>query len=48
MARAAATSGCRLPVDVGEAIAGYLRRGRPADALDRAVFVRVARTAPWR
>ena len=30
-----------LPVDVGDAIANYLRRGRPADALDRAVFVRV-------
>jgi site-specific recombinase XerD len=29
-----------LPVDIGEAIAGYLRRGRPASALDRAVFVR--------
>jgi integrase/recombinase XerD len=30
-----------LPTDVGAAIAGYLRRGRPATALDRAVFVRV-------
>lgn len=30
-----------LPVDVGEAIADYLHRGRPTDALDRAVFVRV-------
>ena len=30
-----------LPVDVGDAIATYLRRGRPADALDRAVFIRV-------
>jgi integrase/recombinase XerD len=30
-----------LPVDVGEAIAGYLRRGRPASAGGRAVFVRV-------
>ena len=30
-----------LPVDVGDAIAGYLRRGRPAGALDRAVFIRV-------
>ena len=30
-----------LPVDVGEAIAAYLRAGRPARALDRAVFVRV-------
>jgi site-specific recombinase XerD len=29
-----------LPADVGEALAGYLRRGRPADALDRSVFVR--------
>ena len=30
-----------LPTDVGEAIVGYLRVGRPASALDRAVFVRV-------
>jgi len=30
-----------LPVDVGEAIVDYLRLGRPATALDRAVFVRV-------
>jgi integrase/recombinase XerD len=30
-----------LPVDVGNAIASYLRRGRPASAMDRAVFVRV-------
>jgi site-specific recombinase XerD len=30
-----------LPADVGEAIANYLHRGRPVDALDRAVFVRV-------
>lgn len=30
-----------LPADVGEAVAGYLRRGRPADALDRRVFIRV-------
>jgi integrase/recombinase XerD len=30
-----------LPVDVGEAIASYLRRGRPAMALDRRVFIRV-------
>lgn len=30
-----------LPHDVGEAIVGYLRDGRPATALDRAVFVRV-------
>jgi site-specific recombinase XerD len=29
-----------LPVDVGRAVAGYLRRGRPASAFDRAVFVR--------
>lgn len=29
-----------LPVDVGDALAGYLRRGRPPDALDRAVFIR--------
>ena len=29
-----------LPVDVGSALAGYLCRGRPASALDRAVFVR--------
>jgi site-specific recombinase XerD len=31
-----------LPVDVGEAIAAYLRRGRPRDATVREVFVRVA------
>lgn len=30
-----------LPADVGAAISGYLRRGRPAAALDRSVFVRV-------
>jgi integrase/recombinase XerD len=30
-----------LPADVGEAIAGYLRRGRPTTAQDRTVFVRV-------
>lgn len=30
-----------LPADVGAAISGYLRRGRPATALDRSVFVRV-------
>lgn len=30
-----------LPHDVGEAIIGYLRDGRPATAQDRAVFVRV-------
>jgi integrase/recombinase XerD len=35
-----------LPADVGEAIAGYLRRGRPATAQGRSVFVRV--TAPHR
>jgi integrase/recombinase XerD len=36
-----------LPVDVGEVISGYLRDGRPGNALDRAVFVRVK--APlWR
>ena len=30
-----------LPPDVGEAIVAYLRAGRPASALDRAVFIRV-------
>jgi integrase/recombinase XerD len=30
-----------LPVDVGDAVAGYLRRGRPSSAIGRAVFVRV-------
>ena len=30
-----------LPADVGAAIAGYLRRGRPATAQARSVFVRV-------
>jgi site-specific recombinase XerD len=30
-----------LPADVGEALAGYLRDGRPADAGTRAVFMRV-------
>lgn len=30
-----------LPADVGEAIVGYLRDGRPTSALDRSVFVRV-------
>jgi integrase/recombinase XerD len=30
-----------LPCDVGQAIAEYLQRGRPADALDRRVFVRI-------
>jgi site-specific recombinase XerD len=29
-----------LPADVGEAIAAYLRRGRPETAQDRSVFVR--------
>lgn len=29
-----------LPADAGEAIVAYLRRGRPATALDRAVFIR--------
>lgn len=30
-----------LPDDVGQALVGYLQRGRPATALDRRVFVRV-------
>jgi len=30
-----------LPVDVGAAVAGYLRRGRPVTAQGRSVFVRV-------
>ncbi|MDQ2790477.1 MAG: site-specific integrase [Actinomycetota bacterium] len=30
-----------LPAQVGAAIAAYLRRGRPADAQDRSLFVRV-------
>lgn len=30
-----------LPADVGEAISNYLRRGRPATAQDRNVFVRI-------
>jgi integrase/recombinase XerD len=30
-----------LPADVGEAIVGYLRDGRPATALDRSLIVRV-------
>ncbi len=30
-----------LPVDVGEAISGYLRDGRPGSALDRTVFIRI-------
>jgi site-specific recombinase XerD len=29
-----------LPVEVGQAIADYLRRGRPATAIGRTVFVR--------
>lgn len=29
-----------LPADAGQAIAGYLLRGRPAGALDRSVFIR--------
>jgi integrase/recombinase XerD len=29
-----------LPVEVGDAIAGYLQNGRPSTAFDRAVFVR--------
>lgn len=30
-----------LPVDVGQAVAGYLSNGRPATALDRSVFIRI-------
>jgi integrase/recombinase XerD len=30
-----------VPVDVGEAVAAYLRDGRPASAQDRSLFVRV-------
>jgi site-specific recombinase XerD len=30
-----------LPVDVGQALVAYLRCGRPPDALDRCVFIRV-------
>jgi integrase/recombinase XerD len=30
-----------LPADVGQAVADYLRRGRPATALDRGVFIRI-------
>jgi integrase/recombinase XerD len=30
-----------LPNDVGDAVVGYLRRGRPVTAMDRTVFVRV-------
>jgi integrase/recombinase XerD len=40
-----------LPKDVGDAVVGYLRRGRPLTAMDRTLFVRVkaphrALTAP--
>jgi integrase/recombinase XerD len=35
-----------LPADVGAAISGYLRRGRPGTALGRALFVRIV--APHR
>ncbi len=35
-----------LPVDVGEAIVEYIRRGRPPDAVDRRLFIRC--TAPHR
>ncbi len=30
-----------LPPDAGEAVAGYLRYGRPVTALDRSVFIRI-------
>lgn len=30
-----------LPADAGEAVAAYLRHGRPSTALDRSVFIRV-------
>jgi len=30
-----------LPVDVGQAVVGYLRHGRPVTALDRSVFIRI-------
>src|SRR3954451_251492 len=30
-----------LPVDLGHALVDYLRHGRPVDAVDRAVFIRV-------
>jgi integrase len=30
-----------LPIDVGQAIVDYLRQGRPSDALDRSMFIRV-------
>jgi integrase/recombinase XerD len=30
-----------VPKDVGDAVVGYLRRGRPVTAMDRALFVRV-------
>jgi integrase/recombinase XerD len=29
-----------LPIDVGQALAAYLKAGRPADVLDRHVFIR--------
>jgi len=35
------TDALPLPPDVGQAIVDYLRSGRPADAADRSVFVRV-------
>jgi site-specific recombinase XerD len=31
----------RLPADAGEAVADWLRHGRPATALDRSVFIRI-------
>src|SRR5437667_4290668 len=30
-----------LPVDIGQAIVDYLQDGRPRDAMDRCVFIRV-------
>jgi len=30
-----------LPADAGEAVAGWLRHGRPSTALDRSVFIRI-------
>jgi integrase len=30
-----------LPADAGEAVAAYLRHGRPSTALDRSVFIRI-------
>jgi site-specific recombinase XerD len=35
------TDALPLPPDVGQAIVDYLRSGRPADAADRSVFIRV-------